>query len=196
MTPTHESHKDHYANLTEEQLTMMLPDGKLYPGVRETPKRVSKMWLNELTSGYHVDVDALFKTFDDTGGYGGMVVVKGIPVRSQCEHHLVPFVGYAHVGYFPGDRVVGLSKIARVVDAFSRRLQIQERLTQEVHDALHRNLDPRGVIVVVEAEHLCMTLRGTQAPGTTTITTAISGMFRDKGESAKDEFIHLIKNGR
>lgn len=171
------------------------PGVDLREGLQRTPMRVQRMWLEELTSGYAVDVPGLFRTFDDHEGYDGMVALTRIPVRSQCEHHLVPFVGYAHVAYFPGDRVIGLSKLPRVVDAFARRLQLQERLTQQIHDALEVNLQPRGVIVVIEAEHMCMTLRGIQAPGTKTMTSAVSGLFRDPVERAKDEFFALIKNG-
>lgn len=168
----------------------------LRPGLERTPHRVTKMWLEELTSGYKVDIPSLFRTFDDHEDYEGMVVLKGIPVTSQCEHHLVPFVGYASVGYFPSDRVIGLSKIPRLVDAFARRLQLQERLTQQVHDALVEHLDPRGVIVVIECEHLCMTLRGVQSPGTKTLTSAVSGLFRDPTERAREEFFNLIEAGR
>src|SRR4051812_21002818 len=167
----------------------------LREGLQRTPMRVTRMWLEELTSGYKVDVPSLFRTFDDHEGYDGMVALTRIPVRSQCEHHLVPFVGYAHIAYFPGDRVIGLSKLPRVVDAYARRLQLQERLTQQIHDALDLNLEPRGVIVVIEAEHMCMTLRGIQAPGTKTMTSAVSGLFRDPVERAKDEFFALIQNG-
>lgn len=167
----------------------------LRQGLQRTPQRVTRMWLEELTAGYSIDVPSLFRTFDDHEGYDGMVALTRIPVRSQCEHHLVPFVGYAHIAYFPGDRVIGLSKLPRVVDAFARRLQLQERLTQQIHDSLDENLDPRGVIVVIECEHLCMTLRGIQSPGTKTMTSAVSGLFRDTEERAKEEFFSLIKNG-
>lgn len=160
-------------------------------GLVETPTRFARMWLHELTAGYRVDVPGLFKTFPDEGE-GNMVAMCDIPVRSTCEHHLVPFVGYAHIAYFPNGKVVGLSKLSRIVDAFSRRLQIQERLTKQVLDALDEHLKPRGTMVVVSAEHLCMTLRGVQAPGTKTITSAVSGMFKHNGEGEKDEFLRLI----
>jgi GTP cyclohydrolase I len=141
-------------------------DRDLPPGMIETPERVTRMWLEELVSGYDVDVDALCRDFDSEG-YSGMVVLDHIPFTSTCEHHLVPFVGYAHVGYLPGGRVIGLSKVARLVNAYGRRLQIQERLTQQVGETLERNLSPRGVIVVVEAEHMCMTARPA-SPGRST----------------------------
>lgn len=169
--------------------------GQLRDGLRETPKRVARMWLDELTAGYSVDVPGLFKTFDDHEDYNGMIVLKDIPVRSQCEHHLVPFVGYAHIGYFPDKCVIGLSKLPRVVEAYARRLQLQERLTVQIHDAIRDNLNPRGVIVVLECEHLCLTLRGVQQPGTKTMTSMVSGMFRDTGEYSREEFFNLIKVG-
>lgn len=185
-----------FETLVEDQLRIIYECGRGEQGLRsgliETPERVTKMWLDELTSGYAVDIEGLFKTFDDHENYNGMVVLKDIPVRSQCEHHMVPFVGYAHIGYFPDQRVVGLSKLPRLVDAYSRRLQLQERLTQQIHDAMLEHLHPRGVIVVVEAEHLCLTLRGVQQPGTMTMTSAVSGLFRDTDEYARDEFFHLI----
>lgn len=173
------------------QLALMVPDPQFSSeGMYETPKRVARMWLEELTAGYHVDIPGLFRTFPNEGG-DGQVVVARMPVRSVCEHHLVPFTGFASVGYFPGTRVVGLSKLARLVDAFSRRLQIQERLTREIHDAMQEHLQPRGVIVVVRAEHMCMTVRGVQAPGTLTTTSQASGLYVEK-PTTKDEFFQLI----
>lgn len=164
-------------------------------GVDSTPDRVARMWLDELTSGYRVDVDALLKTFP-SDGYRGMVIVKDIPVTSVCEHHLVPIVGYAHIGYFPEDRVVGLSKLPRVVNAYAKRLQVQERLTNQIADALaHGSLNARGVMVVIEAEHLCMTVRGVQAPGTRTLTASAHGLFKDNADGEKDEFFRLIGKG-
>src|SRR4051795_7048907 len=128
-------------------------------GTSDTPQRVAKMYIEELCSGYEVDVEGLFTTFGNEG-YDGMIIVKDIPLVSLCEHHLVPFSGHAHVGYFPNGKVVGLSKIARVVNAYGRRLQIQERLTQQICDTIEACLEPRGVIVIIEAEHFCMTIRG------------------------------------
>lgn len=167
-----------------------------HEGIKSTPDRVSRMWLNELVTGYEVDVPALLKTFPGEG-YEGQVIVRDIPVTSVCEHHLVPIVGYAHIGYFPQGRVVGLSKLPRVVKAYSKRLQVQERLTRQIADALWGNpLDPAGVIVVIEAEHLCMTIRGVQAPGTRTITSAVHGLYAENGDGEKDEFMDLIRPGR
>jgi GTP cyclohydrolase I len=162
------------------------------PGIASTPDRVARMWMDELTSGYGVDVDGLFKLFENEG-YQGMVTMTDIPVTSVCEHHMVPIIGYAHVAYFPGDKgVVGLSKIARVVNAYARRLQVQERLTQQIVDAFDRNLEPRGCMVLIEAEHMCMTMRGVQAPGTKTITSTVTGLFLDEPE-CKTEFLRLIR---
>lgn len=175
----------------ERMLVHLTPDWNTAPGLEETPKRVARMWLEELTVGYYTDIEALFKMFPDEGE-GGMVVVQDIPVRSVCEHHLVPFVGYAHIGYFPNKQVVGISKLPRVVDAYARRLQIQERLTYQVLRAIDTHLAPRGTIVVVSAEHMCLSMRGVQAPGTRTLTSAVSGKFKDNQEGEKDEFFRLI----
>lgn len=178
----------------DKLLTHLDPEGpseKRRKGIRETPDRVARMWTEELTSGYGVDVEALFKKFEPEE-YDGIVIVKDIPFTSVCEHHLVPFVGFAHVGYLAGEQLVGLSKIARVVHAYAKRLQIQERITQQVTEAIQQNLDPRGVIVVLEAEHMCMTIRGVQAPGTKTVTSSVRGVFNTNEEGEKDEFFRLI----
>jgi GTP cyclohydrolase I len=127
-------------------------------------------------------------TFPNAEGYDEMVTVKDIPVRSVCEHHFLPFIGVAHIGYLPGDRILGLSKFARVVDMFARQPQVQERLTVQVADWLDSQLAPRGVGVVIEAEHQCMTLRGVQAAGTSTVTSALRGMLRDRPQT-RAEFL-------
>jgi GTP cyclohydrolase IA len=160
-------------------------------GTRDTPDRVARMYVDELCSGYEVDVAGLFRTFDHEG-FDGTVIVRDMPVTSVCEHHLVPFVGYAHVAYLPNGRIVGLSKIARVVDAFARRLQVQERLTKQIADAIEEHLHPRGLIVVVEAEHLCMTIRGVQKPGTRTVTPVMRGEFARGADSGGDEMLRFI----
>jgi GTP cyclohydrolase I len=161
-------------------------------GTSDTSIRVANMWVEELTAGYaYKDPGVILKKFPSEE-YDGIVAVKDVPVTSVCEHHLVPFVGYAHVGYFPNAHVVGLSKIPRLVNAFARRLQIQERLTGQIADAIDHHLNPRGVIVVVEAEHLCMTIRGVQAPGTKTLTSAVRGLFNTNEEGEKEEFFRLI----
>jgi GTP cyclohydrolase I len=175
-----------------ERMLVHLDPKHKRPGISDTPRRVAEMFVNELCSGYLVDVPALFRKFENED-YQGMVVVKDIPFYSLCEHHLVPFHGVAHVGYFPGEHVIGLSKIARVVDAFGRRLQLQERVTEQVAQAIDEHLEPRGVIVVIDAEHLCMTQRGVQAPGAKTVTSAVRGLFNENQEGEKDEFLALIE---
>jgi GTP cyclohydrolase I len=131
-------------------------------------------------------------TFPNDGGYDELIVARGVPVRSLCEHHMLPFVGTAHVGYLPGERIVGLSKLARVVEHFSRRPQVQERLTTQVATWLRDQLGAAGVGVVVEAEHLCMTLRGVQAPGTTTVTSSLLGALREDPRT-RAEFLALAR---
>lgn len=188
-------------NLTErikaaDSLLATFPKEAMGDGVKEeTPKRVAKMW-NELLKGYEQDpAEILSKTFDvDAGGDvngNGIVIVKDIPLFSQCEHHLVPFYGKVHIAYIPRNRVVGLSKFARLVECFGRRLQVQERLTKQIMDAIIKYLDPIGVMVVIKAEHMCMTMRGIQKPGTQTITSRIYGVFFDKPE-AREEALRLI----
>lgn len=166
-------------------------------GLDDTPRRVARMYLDELCAGYEVDVPALFKVFQEKGARD-MVVVKDIPMVSLCEHHLVPFTGRAHIGYLPDGHVVGLSKFKRVVDAYARRLQVQERLTSQITDAINENIpEIRGCIVVIECEHLCMTIRGVQAPGTKTVTSAVRGAFNENQEGEKEEFFRLLGiNGR
>jgi GTP cyclohydrolase I len=133
-------------------------------------------------------------TFPNDEGYDELVLARGIPVQSVCEHHLLPFVGIAHVGYLPGERIVGLSKLARVVDMFARRPQVQERLTQQIANWLRDNLSPRGVGVVIQAEHLCMTIRGVRAADAATITSALHGHLRSDA-AARAEFFALAVNG-
>lgn len=159
-------------------------------GLKETPTRVAKMYLNELMSGYAQDPDEVFKTFE-SDGFDEMVIVKDIPLYSLCEHHMTPFIGKVHVGYLPNKRVVGISKVVRLVEVFARRLQIQERLTMQIADSMMKGLDPRGVHVVVAAQHLCMSQRGVRSPGALTITSAVRGVFRDV-PAAREEFLTLI----
>lgn len=163
-------------------------------GITETPERAARMWMEELTSGYDVDIAGLFRLFEPEE-YDGIVIVRDIPVRSVCIHHLVPFVGHAHIGYVAGDKILGLSKFARLVDAFSKRLQIQENITKQVISSLDEHLQPRGAIVVIEAEHMCMTLRGVQAPGTKTITSDVTGIFKTDS-TYKEEFFTLLRSGK
>jgi GTP cyclohydrolase IA len=148
-------------------------------GLLETPKRVVKAY-EELFKGYdQAAQDVLSRVFEDVDGYDDMVLVREIPFHSHCEHHMVPFVGNAHIGYYPSDGVVGLSKLARVVDVFARRLQTQETMTAQIVHAIDEALKPRGVAILIEAEHMCMSMRGVQKAGATTITTQFTGVFRD-----------------
>ena len=161
-------------------------------GLQDTPHRVAKMYYEELLSGYGGDPKEVLKTFENEGGYKGMVVVRDVPLVSLCEHHMLPFTGRAHIGYLPSDRIVGLSKLARLVNIYARRLQVQEKLTQQIVDAIEEHLNPKGAIVVLEAEHMCMTVRGVQAPGTLTSTSAVTGVFNTNQEGEKEEFFRLI----
>ncbi len=160
-------------------------------GLRRTPARV-KDSLAFLTEGYRQDPEALIRNSVFSDKHEEMVLVKDIPLYSLCEHHLLPFFGHAHVGYIPNDKIVGISKIARMVDLFARRLQVQERLTNQVAETLMEVLSPKGVAVVVEAEHLCMQMRGVQKRGTAVITSSMLGAFRKRPET-RAEFMNLIK---
>lgn len=161
-------------------------------GLLETPARVARSY-RELFGGYEVDpLEYLKKTFEEVGGYDEMVVLKDIRFVSFCEHHLLPVVGVAHVGYLPTDRVVGISKLARVVRGFARRLQIQEKMTADIARAVEDVLRPQGVGVVVEAEHSCMTLRGVNAPGASLTTSRLTGVFRDDPRT-REEFLRLTR---
>ncbi|AEF38771.1 GTP cyclohydrolase I FolE [Hoyosella subflava] len=160
-------------------------------GLADTPARVARAYA-ELFAGLHTDPDhVLDTTFDE--GHDELVLLKDIPMYSTCEHHLVPFHGVAHVGYIPNEsgRVTGLSKLARLVDLYAKQPQVQERLTSQIADAMMRKLDPRGVIVVVEAEHLCMAMRGIRKPGATTTTSAVRGLFKSSAAS-RSEALDLI----
>lgn len=160
----------------------------------DTPDRMARA-LREMTSGRHQDpAEILARTFD-ADGYDEIVVVRDIEFTSLCEHHVLPFIGRAHVAYLPGRRVVGLSKIPRLVECFARRLQIQERLTMQIAEAMGRHLEPRGVAVVVEARHECMACRGVRKPGATMVTSSVRGAFRDDA-AARAEVLGLLHNGR
>ena len=160
------------------------------PGLTGTPERVHRMYT-ELTAGYHVDPDRLLNGAIYDVGYSEMVVVKDIPFYSLCEHHLLPFFGQAAVAYIPRGRVVGLSKIPRIVEMFARRLQVQERLTQEVAEFLQDRLAPQGVGVVLEATHLCAVMRGVRKPGTVMTTSSVLGLFRTRDRTRAEFFAHL-----
>ena len=160
-------------------------------GLLETPGRVTRAY-GEFFAGYEQDAKAILsKTFKEVGGYDDIVLVKDIPFSSHCEHHMVPFVGKAHIAYLPHDGVVGLSKLARLVDVFARRLQTQENLTAQIIDAINENLGPRGAAVMLEAEHMCMSMRGVHAHGAATITHRFTGVFaEDRVE--QDRFFAMI----
>jgi GTP cyclohydrolase I len=159
-------------------------------GLAGTPDRVHRMYA-ELTAGYHVDPDRLLNDAIYDVGYSEMVVVKDIPFYSLCEHHLLPFFGNAAVAYIPRGRVIGLSKIPRVVEMYARRLQVQERLTQQIADFLDEHLNPQGVGVVIEATHLCAVMRGIRKPGTIMTTAAVLGLFRSRDRTRAEFYSHL-----
>jgi GTP cyclohydrolase IA len=171
------------------KLLLDLGEDPTREGLLDTPRRVVDAY-EELTSGYRTDPLSVFTTFE-ADGYDQIVVVKDIPLVSLCEHHLLPFIGVAHIGYIPRLRIAGLSKFKRLVDVYARRLQVQERLTRQITDTMVEVLEPRGAMVVVEAEHTCMTIRGVQAPGSRTITSAVAGDFLEEAE-ARHEFLALI----
>lgn len=173
-----------------KEILYLLGEEPARAGLVKTPERVARA-LFELTSGYRMDIETEIAVFDAEGA-DQMVCQWNIPLYSLCEHHMLPFAGYAHIGYIPKEKVVGLSKLKRIVDHFARRLQIQERLTREICDYIEGAVHPRGVMVVVEAEHFCMTMRGVQAPGTLTTTSAVTGDFQDPKEGSRDEFLTLL----
>jgi GTP cyclohydrolase I len=180
------------ASLVRRQLELLGED-PARDGLLKTPERVAKS-LTWLTRGYALSVhdaigDALFEVDSEN-----MVMVRDIELYSLCEHHMLPFFGKAHIAYLPNGKVVGLSKLARVVEVFARRLQVQERLTEEIADALEQVLQPRGVGVVIEAAHLCMMMRGVQKQNSKTVTSAVRGIFRDDHKT-RDEFLRLTHNG-
>jgi len=169
-------------------------DDPTRPDLADTPRRVVDAY-REFYDGYGQDPAAtLDRTFDDFGAYDDVVIVRDIPFYSHCEHHMVPFVGHVHLGYYPSERVVGLSKLARIVEVFAHRLQSQERLTAEIVAAIDEALKPRGVAVLIVAEHQCMTLRGARAHGATTVTTQFTGAFRDD-PAEQTRFLTLVNRG-
>ena len=181
-----------------EKATRMLLEGigedPERPGLRETPKRVARMW-QELVAGMDQSADEIMKALF-VEEYDEIIILRDIPLVSVCEHHLVPFIGRAHVAYLPTPgRVTGLSKLARVVNLHARRLQVQERMTAAIADDIMRTLAPRGVMVVIEAEHLCMTIRGARKPGAMTVTSVVRGLFREN-EATRTEALALLRNGR
>lgn len=172
-----------------EILDLLGEDGKR-EGLKDTPERVAKA-MQFLTHGYGTDPAEIIKSAMFHEDYSEMVIVKDIELYSMCEHHMLPFIGKAHVAYIPDGRITGLSKIARVVDAYARRLQVQERLTVQIRDCIQDTLEPLGVAVVIEALHLCMVMRGIQKQHSVTTTSAFTGGFMTKNKT-REEFIHLI----
>lgn len=179
------------AEAAVRELLLAVGEDPTRPGLLDTPARVARSY-REIFAGLYSDPDAVLNTtFDE--GHQELVLVRDIPMFSTCEHHLVSFHGVAHVGYIPGSsgKVTGLSKLARVVDGYAKRPQVQERLTSQIADALMRKLDPRGVIVVIEAEHLCMAMRGIRKPGASTTTSAVRGLLQSSAAS-RSEALDLI----
>ena len=163
-------------------------------GLLDTPKRVARAW-KEYCQGYFEDpAQHLNRVFEEVGGYDEIVLLKDIPFQSHCEHHMAPIIGVAHIAYLPRDHVVGISKLARVLHAFARRLQVQERLTAEVADCIWDHLKPQGVAVVIEATHACMTARGVRTPGVTMKTSRMMGVFRED-EKSREEVLALMGVG-
>ena len=164
-------------------------------GLLDTPSRVVKAY-DEIYGGYRADASKyLTRVFEDVQGYNDLVLVRDIPFTSHCEHHMVPFTGQAQIAYYPSpEGVVGLSKLARVVDVFAKRLQTQEALTAQIHSAIELNLRPRGCAVMIEAEHMCMSMRGVGKQGTSTVTTQFSGLFKTD-PAAQMRFFSLVRHG-
>ncbi|MEO8759091.1 MAG: GTP cyclohydrolase I FolE [Devosia sp.] len=160
-------------------------------GLLDTPRRVTEAY-GEFFVGYEQDAGTILsKTFKEVGGYDDVVLVKDIPFSSHCEHHMVPFVGKAHIAYLPHDGVVGISKLARLVDVFSKRLQVQENLTAQIIDAINEHLNPRGAAVMLEAEHMCMSIRGVHAHGAKTVTQRFTGVFAEE-KAEQDRFFTMV----
>ena len=185
----HEGTTAELAALSRRQLELVGEDPSR-EGLLKTPERVAKAW-QFLTHGYGLDPDEVLRSALFAESYSEMVLVKDIEVYSLCEHHALPFFGKAHVAYIPNGHIVGLSKIPRVVDVFARRLQVQERLTLQIRDAIDRVLKPEGVAVVIEAQHLCMMMRGAEKQNSMTTTSAMSGVFLEQPDT-RAEFMRLI----
>jgi len=183
--------KDHNAAIdsTIRRLLEQIGEDTGREGLRQTPRRVARAW-EFLTKGYHEDAAKILNGAIFTEKYDEMVIVKGIDFFSVCEHHLLPFYGKAHVAYIPSGKIIGLSKIPRLVEVFSRRLQVQERMTQQIAETLFEVLEPDGVAVVIEARHLCMMMRGVEKHNSKTITSALRGTFRSDAKT-RDEFLRL-----
>ena len=160
-------------------------------GLIETPKRVVKAY-EQFFEGYDLDPEEILrKTFEEVEGYNEMVIVKDIRLESHCEHHIVPILGKAHIGYIPNNRVVGISKLARIVDVFGKRLQTQETMTSQIANVIQKVLDPKGVAVVIDASHQCMTTRGVHKPESSTVTSAMKGIFKENAVT-RNEFLSFV----
>jgi GTP cyclohydrolase I len=182
--------KDNVKNITKELLTQIGEDPER-EGLLSTPDRVSRAW-EYLSRGYRQDIKQLINNAIFNEKYDQMVAVKDIEFHSMCEHHLLPFFGHAHIAYIPNGKIVGLSKIPRILDMFSRRLQVQERMTQEVAGMLNDVLEPKGVAVIIEAQHMCMQMRGVEKKQSYMSTSAMLGIFRDDDKTRK-EFLDIVK---
>ncbi len=198
--PMSESRKINQNRPTREQaeeairtLLRWAGDDPSREGLRDTPSRVARAY-EDWFSGYSEDPDEyLRRTFEEVEGYDDMVVLKDIRFESHCEHHMAPIIGKAHIGYMPNNRVVGISKLARVVDTFARRFQVQETMNAQIAECIQRVLDPKGVAVVIEATHQCMTTRGVHKPGVTMVTSTVHGIFRTN-PTTRREFLAVIGN--
>ena len=166
-------------------------DAPTREGLIETPKRVAKAY-EQFFEGYDLDPEEILrKTFEEVEGYDEMVIVKDIRLESHCEHHIVPILGKAHIGYIPNNRVVGISKLARIVDVFGKRLQTQETMTSQIANVIQKVLDPKGVAVVIDASHQCMTTRGVHKPESSTVTSAMKGIFKENAVT-RNEFLSFV----
>jgi GTP cyclohydrolase I len=174
------------------QMLEALGEDPSRPGLQRTPERVEKS-LRWLTQGYHQTLEGVIGKAVFEEPHESMIMVRDIELYSMCEHHMLPFFGRAHVAYIPNGKIIGLSKLPRIVDMFARRLQLQERLTDQVADAIMKVLDPRGVGVVIEASHLCMMMRGVEKQNSRTVTSAVRGIFRDDLKT-REEFLRLVHN--
>jgi GTP cyclohydrolase IA len=195
LTPPPRRGVDHArAEAAVRELLVAVGEDPDRPGLRDTPARVARAYEETFAGLWQDPGEVLSTTFDED--HDELVLVKDIPMYSTCEHHLVPFHGVAHVGYIPGvdGRVTGLSKLARLVEVYARRPQVQERMTSQIADALAEELKPRGVLVVIEAEHLCMAMRGIRKPGSRTVTSAVRGIFRDNA-ATRSEAMSLVVRG-